>query len=118
MPLPSIDFTIQFLLLLISGSLWRSFMELTQLNLEMGNRMITHLALHIPDGFLSLPIIGSTSVIAIALVLIALKQVQSTYEERTVPLMGVCGAFIFAAQMIETPCCLANVSIDFLTPGQ
>ncbi|MEB3124418.1 MAG: energy-coupling factor ABC transporter permease [Synechococcales bacterium] len=78
-------------------------MELTQLNLEMGNRMITHLALHIPDGFLSLPIIGSTSVIAIALVLIALKQVQSTYEERTVPLMGVCGAFIFAAQMINFP---------------
>jgi cobalt/nickel transport system permease protein len=62
-----------------------------------------HLAMHIPDGFLSLPVSLITWVIAIALIAVALKQVQSAYQERTVPLMGVCAAFIFAAQMINFP---------------
>lgn len=61
------------------------------------------LALHIPDGFLNLPIIAVTWVIAIGLIALALKRAQTEYQERAVPLMGVCGAFIFAAQMINFP---------------
>jgi cobalt/nickel transport system permease protein len=61
------------------------------------------LALHIPDGFLSAPVSLVTWVVAIALVATALSRVQSEYQERTVPLMGVCAAFIFAAQMINFP---------------
>ncbi|NJO98066.1 MAG: cobalt transporter CbiM [Hyellaceae cyanobacterium CSU_1_1] len=61
------------------------------------------LALHIPDGFLSLPISLITWVIAIALIIVSLNQVQGKYQERTVPIMGVCAAFIFAAQMINFP---------------
>jgi cobalt/nickel transport system permease protein len=61
------------------------------------------LALHIPDGFLSLPIIAVTWVIAIGLIALALSKAQAEYQERAVPLMGVCGAFIFAAQMINFP---------------
>jgi cobalt/nickel transport system permease protein len=61
------------------------------------------LALHIPDGFLSPPIIVVTWIMALALIALALKQVQNRYQERTVPLMGVCAAFIFAAQMINFP---------------
>jgi cobalt/nickel transport system permease protein len=61
------------------------------------------LAMHIPDGFLNLPVTVVTWAIAIALIAICLKQVQSEYQERTVPLMGVCAAFIFAAQMINFP---------------
>lgn len=61
------------------------------------------LALHIPDGFLSLPIILLTWVLAIALIAISLNRVQEDYQERAVPLMGVCAAFIFAAQMINFP---------------
>jgi cobalt/nickel transport system permease protein len=61
------------------------------------------LALHIPDGFLNLP----TSLLlwtgTIVLMALALKQVQTNYQERMVPLMGVCAAFIFAAQMINFP---------------
>lgn len=60
-------------------------------------------ALHIPDGFLSLPVSLITWVVAIALIALSLKQVQADYQERAVPLMGVCGAFIFAAQMINFP---------------
>lgn len=61
------------------------------------------LGLHIPDGFLSLPVSLVTWAIAIALIAISLGQVQNEYQERTIPLMGVCAAFIFAAQMINFP---------------
>lgn len=65
--------------------------------------MPSHLALHIPDGFLSLPISLVTWVVAIALIAVALNRVKLEYKDRTVPLMGVCAAFIFAAQMINFP---------------
>jgi cobalt/nickel transport system permease protein len=61
------------------------------------------LAMHIPDGFLSLPIILVTWLVAIAWIALCLNRVEATYQERTVPLMGVCAAFIFAAQMINFP---------------
>ncbi|MBH8575243.1 cobalt transporter CbiM [Nostocaceae cyanobacterium CENA369] len=62
-----------------------------------------HLAMHIPDGFLNLPVILVTWIIAIGLIALAIRQAQAEYQERTVPLMGVCAAFIFAAQMINFP---------------
>lgn len=61
------------------------------------------LAMHIPDGFLNLPVIAVTWVIAIGLITLALSRAQAEYQERAVPLMGVCAAFIFAAQMINFP---------------
>lgn len=61
------------------------------------------LAMHVPDGFLNLPVTLMTWVFAIALIAISLKQVQADYQEQAVPLMGVCAAFIFAAQMINFP---------------
>jgi cobalt/nickel transport system permease protein len=61
------------------------------------------LGMHIPDGFLSVPVSLLTWAVAIALISISLKRVQSYYQEKTVPLMGVCAAFIFAAQMINFP---------------
>ena len=62
-----------------------------------------HLALHIPDGFLNLPVSLVSWVVAIALIALSLNRVQAEYQERAVPLMGVCAAFIFAAQMINFP---------------
>ncbi|HEY9601935.1 MAG TPA: cobalt transporter CbiM [Allocoleopsis sp.] len=61
------------------------------------------LAMHIPDGFLNLPVSLATWAIAIALISLSLKRAQAEYQERAVPLMGVCAAFIFAAQMINFP---------------
>lgn len=61
------------------------------------------LALHIPDGFLNLPVIAVSWLVSIGLIALALNKVQADYQERAVPLMGVCGAFIFAAQMINFP---------------
>jgi cobalt/nickel transport system permease protein len=61
------------------------------------------LAMHIPDGFLNLPVTLVTWLMAIALIAVCLQRVKSEYKERAVPLMGVCAAFIFAAQMINFP---------------
>ncbi len=61
------------------------------------------LAMHIPDGFLSLPIVLLTWAATVILVTLALNKVQKNYKEQTVALMGVCGAFIFATQMINFP---------------
>ncbi len=66
-------------------------------------RTSPQLALHIPDGFLNLPVTLVTWLFAIGLVGLCLNRVQSEYQERTVPVMGVCAAFIFAAQMINFP---------------
>ncbi len=78
-------------------------MQLVQITQGIQPGMGTWLAMHIPDGFLNLPVIALTWLAAIGLIAIALKQAQSAYQDRTVPLMGVCAAFIFAAQMINFP---------------
>ena len=60
-------------------------------------------ALHIPDGFLSLPIsIVGWILTAIALA-IAIRNAQQLFDERLVPLAGIMAAFIFAGQMINFP---------------
>lgn len=60
-------------------------------------------ALHIPDGFLNLPIALLCWVGAIALLAVAVRRTQGQFGERQVPLMGLMAAFIFAAQMINFP---------------
>lgn len=62
-----------------------------------------YFALHIPDGFLSGPVLALTWLCSVALIALAIQQVQAEYKDRAVPLMGVCAAFIFAAQMINFP---------------
>lgn len=59
--------------------------------------------MHIPDGFLSLPVSLVTWLLAFGLITLCLNRVQRDYQERAVPLMGVSAAFIFAAQMINFP---------------
>lgn len=59
-------------------------------------------ALHIPDGFLNLPISLLFWLITIALVSIALRRSRKLNEHQ-LPLMGIMAAFIFAAQMINFP---------------
>lgn len=75
----------------------------SQSSLAWGMGLIPYLAMHIPDGFLNLPVSLGTWGLAIALVALALNRVKATYKDRAVPLMGVCAAFIFAAQMINFP---------------
>ncbi len=60
-------------------------------------------ALHIPDGFLT-PLISAVGWgLALALVVVAVRQTRRQLAERQVPLMGVMAAFIFAAQAVNFP---------------
>jgi cobalt/nickel transport system permease protein len=59
--------------------------------------------LHIPDGFLNLPIALLCWGLTIVLLGLAVRRTGTELGERQVPLMGVMAAFIFAAQMINFP---------------
>jgi cobalt/nickel transport system permease protein len=61
------------------------------------------LPLHIPDGFLSLPVALFFWVVAIGIIALAVRRTQGELGERHIPLMGMMAAFIFAAQMINFP---------------
>lgn len=64
---------------------------------------LSPLAMHIPDGFLSLMISVICWVFTITLDGIAISRTNKSLGERQVPLMGIMAAFIFAAQMINFP---------------
>jgi cobalt/nickel transport system permease protein len=59
--------------------------------------------MHIPDGFLSTPVWVAMNVAAVPPVGLAVRKAQAAVEENRVPLLGVMGAFVFAAQMINFP---------------
>lgn len=59
--------------------------------------------LHIPDGFLSIPIAIVGWAIALLMIGLALRQTNRQLGERQIPIMGVLAAFIFAAQAINFP---------------
>ena len=59
--------------------------------------------MHIPDGFLSIPVWGPMDAVAAPSVVWLARRAQREFDHHKVPLMGVMGAFIFAAQMINFP---------------
>jgi cobalt/nickel transport system permease protein len=60
-------------------------------------------AMHIPDGFLSGTVAIVLWIAAVGGVAIALRQSRRQLGEQLVPIMGVLGAFIFAAQTLNFP---------------
>lgn len=59
--------------------------------------------LHAPDGFVSVPIAIAMWIATLAVVAYAVRRTNRHLDERTVPLLGVMAAFIFAAQMFNFP---------------
>ena len=59
--------------------------------------------MHIPDGFLDGEVALATGALALGAVAYGLRRAEATLDERRVPLLGVCGAFVFAAQMLNFP---------------
>jgi cobalt/nickel transport system permease protein len=57
--------------------------------------------MHIPDGFLSVLVSLVLWVITAVVVAYSLKRVNADLDERTVPMMGVLAAAIFAGQMLN-----------------
>ncbi|MEO8027292.1 MAG: energy-coupling factor ABC transporter permease [Bryobacteraceae bacterium] len=59
--------------------------------------------MHIPDGFLATPVWASLDILALPCVGFLARRAQRETEETKLPLLGVMGAFVFAAQMINFP---------------
>jgi cobalt/nickel transport system permease protein len=58
-------------------------------------------SLHAADRFLSVPVSLVFWAISAAVLAIAVRRTNRTLDERSIPLMGVMAAFIFAAQMVN-----------------
>ena len=59
--------------------------------------------MHIPDGFLDADVAAAAGVVTLGALGLALRRADEALDERRVPLVGVTGAFVFAAQMINFP---------------
>jgi len=59
--------------------------------------------MHIPDGFLSPEVAAGTAVVGAGAVGVGLRRASAQLDDRVVPLLGVTGAFVFAAQMLNFP---------------
>lgn len=57
--------------------------------------------MHMADALVSPAVAGVAGAVAVGLLAVAAKKVKSDMSDNMVPLMGVMGAFIFAAQMIN-----------------
>jgi cobalt/nickel transport system permease protein len=58
---------------------------------------------HIPDGFVNIPTALATGAVSLGVVTYAVRKTSKNLGERTIPLLGVTAAFIFAAQMLNFP---------------
>ena len=59
--------------------------------------------MHIPDGFLDTKTVVATSILSAAGLGIAFQHLKKENQPRQIPLMGLAGAFIFTAQMLNFP---------------
>ncbi|MEO5951352.1 MAG: energy-coupling factor ABC transporter permease, partial [Chloroflexia bacterium] len=59
--------------------------------------------MHIPDGILSAPILAGFGAASGLCVLYSAKKAEASTEAHRIPLLGVLGAFVFAAQMVNFP---------------
>jgi cobalt/nickel transport system permease protein len=59
--------------------------------------------MHIPDNFLSTPVWAALDVIAAPAVALVSRRASKATDTSRLPLLGVMGAFVFAAQMINFP---------------
>src|SRR6201996_7215389 len=60
-------------------------------------------AMHIPDNFLSTPVWATLDALALPAVVVVSREAQKATDNNRLPLLGVMGAFVFAAQMINFP---------------
>ena len=59
--------------------------------------------MHVPDGFVDLPTAAVAGAVALGAVAVSVRKATRQMNERTVPLLGVTAAFVFAAQMLNFP---------------
>lgn len=59
--------------------------------------------MHIPDGFLSLPVVISAGAVSAAFIYPSVKKIEKEINPERVPLMGLSAAFVFTAQLLSFP---------------
>ncbi|MEU8791173.1 energy-coupling factor ABC transporter permease [Streptomyces sp. NPDC048643] len=59
--------------------------------------------MHVPDGFINVPVSAVTGVVAAGAIAVSLRGARRELDERTAPLAGLVAAFIFAVQMLNFP---------------
>jgi cobalt/nickel transport system permease protein len=59
--------------------------------------------MHIPDGFLTAPVWAALDLTGLVSVSLAARKTRADVEPSRIPMLGVMGAFVFAAQMINFP---------------
>ncbi|OFW56357.1 MAG: cobalamin biosynthesis protein CbiM [Candidatus Solincola sediminis] len=59
--------------------------------------------MHIPDGFLNSGVSIATGVVAAGAIGIGMVKARDELDEKSVPLLALCTAFVFAAQMLNFP---------------
>ena len=59
--------------------------------------------MHIPDGFLNTGVSVATGVVAAGAIGYGLYKAREELDEKSVPLLALCAAFVFAAQMLNFP---------------
>jgi cobalt/nickel transport system permease protein len=59
--------------------------------------------MHIPDGFLSPDVAVATGAVTAGTLAYSLRRAEDQLDDRRIPLVGVTGAFVFAAQMLNFP---------------
>ena len=59
--------------------------------------------MHIPDGFLSTPVWTTMDAVSAPAIVLVARRAQRETQDHRIPLLGVMGAFVFAAQMINFP---------------
>ncbi|TAE57496.1 MAG: cobalt transporter [Nostocales cyanobacterium] len=59
--------------------------------------------MHIPDGFISVPVAAATSLASGTALFISFGRSQTAFGVRRAPILGLTTAFIFAAQMVNFP---------------
>src|SRR5260370_34295344 len=59
--------------------------------------------MHIPDNFLSMPVWAALDAVSVPAVGLMVRQAGRQVEDTRIPLLGVMGAFVFAARMVNFP---------------
>jgi len=70
---------------------------------QPSNKRASTSAMHIPDGFIDTTTAAATGAVSLGALAYAVRRTDRDLGERTVPLLGVTGAFVFAAQMLNFP---------------
>jgi cobalt/nickel transport system permease protein len=59
--------------------------------------------MHIPDGFLNVPVLVTANGISLGVLLHSVRRINKNLSPRRIPLMGLSAAFVFTVQLLSFP---------------